>query len=101
MEELVFRVLRWLEKHISQKHFVLILSLFVGIFCAIAAFLLKSLIDFLHELVKSYFSDGSLNYLYLATPIMGVFLASLFVRKVVKDDISHGVTKIMFAISQK
>lgn len=101
MEELFFKVLRWREKHISQKHFVLILSLFVGIFCAIAAFLLKSLIDFLHELVKSYFSDGSLNYLYLATPIMGVFLASLFVRKVVKDDISHGVTKIMFAISQK
>lgn len=101
MEELFFKVLRWREKHISQKHFVLILSLFVGIFCAIAAFLLKSLVDFLHELVKSHFSNGNLNYLYLATPILGVYLASLFVRKVVKDDISHGVTKIMFAISQK
>ena len=101
IEEYFIKILRWREKNISERHFVIFLSLLTGFFCAIAAHILKSIVDLLHELVKSYFTDGSLNYLYLATPIIGVFLASTFVRRVVKDDISHGVTKIMFAISQR
>ncbi len=101
MEEIFIKILRWREKHISEKHFVLVLSLLVGLFCAIAAHLLKFLIEFLHELVTNSFSAGRLNYLYLATPILGVCIASFYVRKILKDDISHGVTKIMFAISQR
>ncbi len=101
IQALFFKFLLWKEKKISEKHFVMILSFLVGLFCAIAAFVLKALIDFLHELVNSHFAEGDLNFLYLATPIMGVALASFYVRHFVKDDISHGVTKIMFAISQK
>ena len=101
IEEYFIRILRWREANISEKHFTLFLSFLTGLFCAIAAHILKNIVAFLHELVKSNFTDGSLNYLYLATPIIGVCLASAYVRYIVKDDISHGVTKIMFAISQK
>ena len=101
IEEYFIRILRWREANINEKHFTLFLSFMTGLFCAIAAHILKSIVAFLHELVKSNFTDGSLNYLYLATPIIGVCLASAYVRYLVKDDISHGVTKIMFAISQK
>ncbi len=101
IEEFFIKILRWREKNVSERHFVIFLSILTGFFCAIAAHILKSIVDLLHELVKSYFTDGSLNYLYLATPIIGVFLASLFVRRIIKDDISHGVTKIMYAISQR
>lgn len=101
IEGYFIRFLRWREANISERHFTIFLSFLTGIFCAIAAHLLKSIVEFLHELVKSNFTDGSLNYLYLATPIIGVCVASAFVRYFVKDDISHGVTKIMFAISQK
>lgn len=101
LEEKFIRFLRWRESHISERHFTLFLSFVTGLFCAIAAHILKSIVEILHELVKSNFTDGSLNYLYLATPIIGVCLASAYVRYIVKDDISHGVTKIMFAISQK
>ncbi|MCQ2226275.1 MAG: chloride channel protein, partial [Paludibacteraceae bacterium] len=65
LEEYFIKILRWREKNVSERHFIIFLSLLTGFFCAIAAHLLKSIVDLLHELVKSYFTDGSLNYLYL------------------------------------
>lgn len=90
----------WRSNTISDKHFVMILSLLVGFFCALAALLLGYIINHLHELVRASFERDDLNYLYLATPMIGILLASLYVRCIVRDDISHGVTKILYAISQ-
>lgn len=101
IEEYFIRFLRWRDKNINERQFILILSFFIGLACAIAAHVLKFLIEKLHHFVNSHFAEGDLNYLYLATPIIGVFLAYSYVKYFVKDDISHGVTKIMFAISQK
>ena len=101
IRKLYFKLLVWREQKISERQFVLILSFLVGIFCALAAYILKSTIHILHNLVSQGFSQGNLNYLYLATPIIGIALASFFVRYIVKDDISHGVTKILYAISQR
>ncbi len=101
IQKLYLKLLVWRERTIGERQFVLILSFLVGLFCALAAFLLKSIIHILHNLVSQSFSQGNLNYLYLATPIIGIAFASLFVRYIVKDDISHGVTKILYAISQR
>ena len=101
IEEYFIRFLRWRDKNIKERQFILFLSFLIGIACAIAAHVLKFLIETLHHFVNSHFAEGDLNYLYLATPIIGVFLAYTYVKYFVKDDISHGVTKIMFAISQK
>lgn len=91
----------WREAHISEKRFILILSFLVGIFTAFAALLLKLLIHWIQYLLTDNFSITQANYLYLVYPVVGIFLTGLFVRYVVKDDISHGVTKILYAISRK
>jgi len=101
VHKLYLKLLLWKERKVNERQFVLILSFLVGIFCALAAYILKSAIHIVHDLVSHSFSQGNLNYLYLATPIIGIALASLFVRYIVKDDISHGVTKILHAISQR
>jgi len=95
------QVLLWREKHIPEKHFVLILSFLVGLFSAFSALLLKNLIHFIQALLTNNFNVSEVNFLYLLYPAIGIFIASMFVKYVVKDDISHGVTKILFAISQK
>lgn len=95
------RFLVWREHAISPKYFTMILSAFVGIFCALAAHILKNIVEFLHEWVKSTVEANDVNYLYFIMPIVGIFFASTFVRYIVKDDISHGVTKILYAISQR
>lgn len=98
---LLQRFLRWRETHIKDKQFVLILSFLVGIFTALAAYVLKFLVEYIKEFLTENFDSTGVNWLYLVYPVVGIFLTSLFIRKVVRDDISHGVTKILYAISRK
>jgi CIC family chloride channel protein len=95
------KLISWREKNVKERHFVLFLSFLVGILTALAAYILKSLIHFIQEILTKGFNVEEVNLLYLLYPIIGIFLASLFVKYIVKDDISHGVTKILYAISQR
>jgi Chloride channel protein EriC len=100
-ESLFQRFSLWREKNIKEKQFILVLSFLVGIFTAFAALILKYLIHLIQDFLTNNFSSTGANYLYLVYPIVGIFIAGLFVRYVVKDDISHGVTKILYAISRR
>ena len=91
----------WREKNVREKRFILVLSFLAGIFTALAALLLKLLIHWIQEFLTENFDTTEANYLYLVYPVVGIFLTGLFVRYVVKDDISHGVTKILYAISRR
>lgn len=95
------KMIAWRELHIKQHHFVLILSFIVGVFSALAAYLLKSSIHFIQTLLTDNFSRNDVNYWYLVFPAIGILITSLFVRYIVKDDISHGITRILYAISQR
>ncbi|MBR1808747.1 MAG: chloride channel protein [Paludibacteraceae bacterium] len=95
------RLISWRERHISERQFVLLLSLFVGFFTSVAAWLLKTLIHWISFLVISVVDGTGHNFWYLIAPMTGIALAALFVRYIVKDDISHGITKILYAISQR
>lgn len=94
-------MLSWREQHISQRQFILMLSFVVGVLTAIAAFLLKSTIRLIHQLLTEGFSRYQVNYWYLVFPAIGILITYLFVKYLVKDNISHGVTRILYAISQR
>ena len=96
----ILRIYQWREKHISERMFVLILAFLVGFFAAVAAFVLHWFINQIVALLTSSFDAGSSNWLYLVYPVVGIYLTSLFVRYIVKDNISHGITRILYAISQ-
>jgi CIC family chloride channel protein len=95
------RMIAWRELHIKQRNFILILSFVVGIFASIASFLLKTTIHLIQTLLTENFSRSQVNYWYLVFPVVGILIASLFVRYIVKDNISHGVTRILYALSQR
>lgn len=96
-----YKFLVWRANNIKEKHFVLIVSFLVGICTAASAIILKNLIHFIQHLLSVNFEADQVNYLYLLYPVLGILLAGLFVKYVVRDDISHGVTKILYAISQR
>ena len=100
-ETLMHRFLKWRKEHLSERQFILILSFLVGICTAFAALFLKGLIHLIQGVLTDHFDATSANGLYLIYPVIGIFLTMLFIRYVVRDDISHGVTKILYAISQK
>ncbi len=98
-KSLLDRVIDWRVKHISDNQFVLLLSFFVGIFAAVAAFVLHWLIHQIQTLLVSGFSTTSENWMFLVFPIIGIWLTSLFIKYIVKDNISHGITRVLYAIS--
>ncbi len=95
------RLLLWRRRKFSERNFILLLSFFVGILTACAGLLLKWLIEQIEHGLTSRFVESTANWQYLVFPVVGIFLTGLFVRHVVKDDIGHGVTKILFAIARK
>ena len=80
---------------------MLILALIVGIASGFAALLLKYLIHIISDALLSHFAVTGGNYMYLLWPVLGVLITSVFVRYVIRDNISHGVTRVLYAISQK
>ena len=96
-----FNIVSKRENHISEKTLLLALSLVVGVLCGIAAQALKWLIHAIQQLLTSHFSLTQVNWLYLVWPCVGLIIAYLFVHYVVRYDISHGVTRVLYAISQR
>ena len=89
----------WRKEHVSDKMFLLILAFLVGLLSAVAAFILHGMINIIVALLTSRFTNDSVNWLYLVYPVIGIYLTSLFVRYIVRDNISHGITRILYAIS--
>ena len=92
--------LRNLSGKMAERDLMMILSLFVGVACGIAAVALKTAIEFIHHSLTSWFDGSAYNFLYLIYPGIGMLIAMLFVRYVVKDNIGHGVTKVLLAVSK-
>ncbi len=94
-------ILTWRQKHFSDKKFILVLAFFVGIFAALAAFVLHSLIYIIQNLLTIEIGANQYNWMYLILPVIGIWITMLFVHYVVRDNISHGITRILYAISSK
>lgn len=99
LDKAMLAFVHWREKYIKEKTFVLILALIVGIVCGFAANLLKWLIHTISQLVKIETWWHDVNYWYIILPSIGVILAGLYVHYIVRDNISHGVTRVLYAIS--
>jgi CIC family chloride channel protein len=86
---------------IDQVKLIYILSLVVGLLSALAAALLKNAIHYTHYILTRGITPESGSYLYIVYPVIGMLIALLFVRYLVKDNIGHGISRVLFAISKK
>lgn len=96
---ILMRFINWRERKMSNRFFLLVLSLIIGILTSLVAFLLKGMIEVLQKWVTT--AASSRNWLYLVLPPTGVLITALFVKKILKQDISHGVSKVLMAFSQR
>ena len=95
------KLVAWRIATISERNFIYLLSLVVGLLSGLAALLLKNTIHFVASELTHWFNIEGISYLYLVYPLIGIFLTVLFVKFVIRDNIGHGVAKILFSISQK
>jgi len=85
----------------DEKNKIYILSLLVGLLSGTAAFMLKNFIHYVSHFLTRHFKASTESFFYLAYPMIGILISVLIVKYLIKDDISHGVSKILSAISKK
>ena len=85
----------WLKETLGRQTLML-LSFFVGVFGATVAIVVKNLLHFTSTALSTAFPEAELNYLYLAFPMVGIFLTVLYVKYFVRDNINHGVSIVLF-----
>ena len=94
-------IIQWRESHLSDRQAMLILAFAIGFFASVAGYILHIIIHEIQIILTSGFDATTFNWLYLLFPVIGIWLTSLFVRHIVKDNISHGITRVLYAISAK
>jgi CIC family chloride channel protein len=92
-------ILIWRNKYINERQLVIILSFIVGLLSGLAAVILKTTVHTTHSFLSTRF-DSDFNYFYLIFPIIGILLTVLYVKYFVKDNIGHGVSRILYALSR-
>lgn len=100
-QRLIHWVDEWRKRYIGERQFLLILAFFVGTGAAIATHILKLLIIQIEFLLTYQFDQTHAQWLYLIYPFIGILIAALFIKFVVRDNISHGITKILYSISRQ
>ena len=98
MMELKTKLLSFFNRMNDSKK-VYWLSLLIGIVCGTAALLLKNLIHLIGETLIGNLKESDESYLFLAFPLIGIAITVLIVKLLIKDDLGHGVSKVLGAIS--
>ncbi len=91
----------WRVRHIKEKQFVYFLSIVIGSIAGLGAVALKTSVHYIEFILRDTKSTETQNWHYLLLPGIGILLTILFIRFFIKDDIGHGVTRILYAISKK
>ncbi len=88
-------------RDLPESKLLLLLAFVVGLGIGIAAVILKQIIHFIEHLLTGWVGESSVNgLLFLVLPGIGMLIALLFVKYVIKQDIGHGVTKVLLAVSK-
>jgi chloride channel protein, CIC family len=98
---IISKFLIWVISNIRHRQMLLSLSLIIGLISGLAAVVLKNTVYYTSAFLSGRLALETNNLIYLAFPLIGIFLSVLFVRKFIKDNISHGVSKVLHAISRK
>lgn len=94
------RILSWRLKNITGKQFILILSVVIGIASGVAAVIIKNLVHFISEAVEKLVYEGTSKYLIIVLPSVGILLAVLFIKYIIRRPVRHGVPNVLYAISK-
>jgi CIC family chloride channel protein len=99
-KNLLVKFLVWRLKHISDNNFMLLTAGLVGFIAGIAAVTLKTAVHFIQGVLQQNLVITEINYLYLGYPLIGILLTVLISRFVIKENLGHGITQILYSISK-
>ncbi len=89
-----------LQNLLTAKQFLLIVSILVGILSGVAAVVIKNSVHFISNIVQKVAATGKFDYLYIIAPAVGIFLAVLFIKFIIKRPVRHGIPNVLYSISK-
>ena len=92
---------KWREHHISQQQFVFVLSIVIGLITGVAAYLMKTFVIYLKDVLMNRYDVDQSNLLLYVYPMAGILLTVFFLRWIIRDDVRHGIPRILYVISKK
>ena len=99
-ESLLKKFYIWRLRHVSNRQFMMILSIVIGIAAGLAAVIIKKSVGYIHHLVHSVTSLEGLEWLYLVAPGVGILITVLFIKYIVRRPVRHGIPNVLYAISK-
>ncbi len=99
-ETLRKRFFIWRLRHISNRQFLILLSIIIGIAAGLAAVIIKKSVGFIHHYVLEVIHLSGFEWLYLVAPGIGIFLAVIFIKHIVRRPVRHGIPNVLYAISK-
>jgi CIC family chloride channel protein len=97
---LLLKFLKWRANNLSDRFFLIILSIIIGLLSGLAAFALKKTVYTIEDVLFSYFHPSQQIYIFLFLPMIGILLTIIFLRYVIRDNVGHGVPRILYSISK-
>lgn len=101
MQQKLESFIQWRIKHIPDRQYMLILAVVVGFLAGIAAIVIKKLTFLITRMLTSGFTGQYENYLFILFPAIGILLAVLFMRYLIREKPGHGIPGLLFSISRK
>ena len=90
----------WRVKHITDKQFILILSVVIGFLAGSAAVLIKNSVHFIGLLLTGWFAEGYENFMYIFYPAIGILMVMIFIKFLLRQPIRDGVPNVLYSISK-
>lgn len=98
------RIYAWFlrtTKRLNEHQVLAILAVFVGVLAGLGTYLFEILLYAIKSCLVNWFDVDTYHFLYFIYPALGIVIASLFVKYIVKDNISEGVTRVLYAMSSR
>lgn len=99
-KSLLGRFLVWRLKHVNNRQFISMLAILIGITSGIAAVIIKNSVHFISSLLQNNSSPEYKNILYVIYPTIGILVAVLFIKFVIRRPVRHGIPNVLYGISK-
>lgn len=96
----IYQYYLWLTHRLTDRQLMMVLAAVVGLAAGLGTYIFEILLHFIRAGLVNWFPVERAQFLYLIYPVVGIILATLFVKYVVKDNISEGVTRVLYAMSR-
>lgn len=98
---LLHRFVKWRSRHISNKTFLVLCSIVIGMMAGLAAVAMKLLVHFIQDLLQSGFQAQYQNYLFFIYPLIGILLTVIYIKYIHKGIFQKGVTPVLYSIARR